>query len=107
MTDKPDDDDEWLYDDEWVTPKILSLRSGTNFKAEDEADRLLAEGRRGVTSMTDKTDYLSHEQLALRRAKEVFNVNGVSDSSLYHGLYRRAYNPMAGQRPRGNKSSEE
>lgn len=81
----------------------MSLRNGTDWKLEDEADRLLAEGRRGVTSMAAKTDYLSREQLALRRAKEVLNSNGVCDASLYQGLYRRCHNPLAGQRPKKSR----
>lgn len=87
-------------------PTLLSLTPGVNWKLEDAADELLAEGRRGVTSMAAKTDYLSREQLALRQSKEVYNCQGVPDSSLVSGLYRRAYNPLAGERPKHKKSDD-
>lgn len=57
--------------------------------------------------MSAKTDYLSKEQLALRQSKEVMNHHGVSDASLFAGMYRRAYNPLAGQRPKGRRSSDD
>lgn len=72
--------------------------SGTNYAVEDEADRLLAAGRRSSESV-DKTDYLSPEQLALRKSKEVLNHHGVPDGRLFTGMYRRAFNPESGQRP--------
>jgi len=90
-----------------ITPRPLSLRSGVNWHLEEDADRWLAESRRGVTSMSAKTDYLSKEQLALRQSKEVMNHHGVSDASLFSGMYRRAYNPLTGQRPKGRRSSDE
>ena len=96
-----------MTDDEKITPRSLSLRSGTDYKLEEEADRWLAESRRGVTSMSAKTDYLSREQLALRQSKEVMNHHGVSDASLFSGMYRRAFNPLAGQRPRGRRTSDD
>jgi hypothetical protein len=79
--------------------KLMPLLSGVNYSVEDEADRLLADGRRGTTKLADKTDYLSPEQLALRKSKEVLNHHGVPDSRLFSGMYRRAFNPEAGQRP--------
>jgi hypothetical protein len=85
----------------------MSLRSGVDYRLEEDADRWLAESRRGVTSMSAKTDYLSKEQLALRQSKEVMNHHGVSDASLFSGMYRRAYNPQAGQRPKGRRSSDD
>lgn len=90
-----------------TTPRTLSLRSGVDWNLEEDADRWLAESRRGVTSMSAKTDYLSKEQLALRQSKEVMNHHGVSDASLFSGMYRRVYNPMSGQRPKGRRSSDE
>lgn len=79
--------------------KQMPLLSGVNYSVEDEADRLLAAGRRGTTRLADKTDYLSPEQLALRKSKEVLNHHGVPDGRLFSGMYRRAFNPDAGQRP--------
>lgn len=85
----------------------MSLRSGVDYRLEEDADRWLAESRRGVTSMSAKTDYLSKEQLALRQSKEVMNQNGVSDASLFIGMYRRAFNPLSGHRPSGRRSSDD
>lgn len=78
--------------------KEMPLVCGSNYQLEDEADRILAESRRGAPR-TGKSDYLSPEQLAFRRSKEIMNQNGVPDARLYSGMYRRVYNPDAGQRP--------
>jgi hypothetical protein len=94
-------------DEDRTVPRTLSLRSGVDYHLEEDADRWLAESRRGVTSMSAKTDYLSKEQLALRQSKEVMNHHGVSDSALFSGMYRRAFNPQAGQRPKGRRSSDD
>lgn len=88
-------------------PSPLSLRSGVDYSVEERADRLLATGREGVTALCDKRDYLTKDQLSLRAQKEVMNVNGISDESLMSGLFRRAYNPLAGHRPRGLRHSDE
>lgn len=88
-------------------PKPLSLKMGTDYKLEEDADRWLAESRRGVTSMSAKTDYLSKEQLALRQSKEVLNHHGVSDAALFSGMYRRAFNPLYGQRPKSRRNSDD
>lgn len=88
-------------------PRPMSLRSGIDYKLEEDADRWLAESRRGVTSMSAKTDYLSKEQLALRQSKEVMNHHGMADASLFSGMYRRAFNPHSGQRPKGRRSSDD
>lgn len=88
-------------------PKILSLKSGTNYSVEEQADRLLATGREGITALSDKRDYLTADQLALRASKEILNSQGVPDASLVSGLFRRAYNPLAGARPRGYHHHQE
>ena len=88
-------------------PRPMSLRSGVDYKLEEEADKMLADSRRGVTSMSAKTDYLSKEQLALRQSKEVFNRQGVPDSAFMSGMYRRAFNPLYGQRPKGKRTSDD
>ncbi len=105
-----DDDDEDL-DEEGVErmapPRAMTLRSGVDYTLEEAADQMLAESRRGVTSMSAKTDYLSKEQLALRQSKEVMNRQGVSESAFMSGMYRRAFNPLFGKRPKGNKTSDD
>lgn len=80
---------------------ILSgLYSGTNVELEEQANALLREGRRGVTALSAKKDYLTDEQLALRQSREVLNASGAPDPSIRRGLYRRVYSPRSGTRPR-------
>lgn len=88
-------------------PRPLRLRSGTDYALEEQADALLAESRRGVTALSDKRDYLTHDQLRLRLSREVYNTTGVSDESLAHGLFNRCYNPDFGQRPTRHGYSED
>lgn len=76
------------------------LYTGINSDLEEQANALLREGRRGITALSEKKDYLTEEQLNLRQAREVLNSNGFPDPSIRQGLYRRAYSPMSGSRPR-------
>ena len=80
---------------------------GVDFTLEQRANAILREGRVGITALSEKKDYLTEEQLALRLAREVYNINGVPDVHIRSGLYRRAYNPGEGRRPTGLRSSEE
>ena len=82
-----------------VDPRPLHLKSGTDYDVEERADRLLATSREGITALHEKRDWLSRDQLQLRASKEVLNVNGFSDEALMSGLFRRAFNPLAGHRP--------
>lgn len=82
------------------------LYTGINSELEEQANALLREGRRGITALSEKKDYLTEEQLNLRQAREVLNSNGFPDPSIRQGLYRRAYSPMAGARPR-RRSNED
>ena len=75
------------------------LYTGTNSELEERANAILREGRKGVTALSEKKDYLTEEQLSLRQAREVLNSNGVPDPSIRQGLYRRVYSPLAGTRP--------
>lgn len=89
-----------FFDTDYLGPPTpFRLKSGTDFSLEEEADRLLAKSREGVTALRDKRDYLTKDQLALRAAKEVTNTNGVPDESLMCGIFGRAYNPLSGKRP--------
>lgn len=87
-------------------PSPLSLRSGVDYTTEADADRLLAKGREGVTALSDKHDFLTRDQLILRMKKEVLNSQGFADESLYPGLFRRAFNPLAGKRPSRRSSDD-
>lgn len=89
-------------------PKLMPLYSGINYAIEDEADRILAAGRRDAAKTAEKMiDYLSPEQMAFRKSKEIMNQNGVPDARLRTGMYRRAYNPDFGQRPPRNLRSHD
>jgi hypothetical protein len=77
----------------------MRMRNGEDHGLEEQAASWLAKSREGVTALRDKHDYLTRDQLANRYKKEVFNSNGFSDESLMSGLFRRAYNPLAGSRP--------
>jgi hypothetical protein len=91
-----------IFDSSYLDPpKLLgSPRSGMNYKVEEEANRILAVGREGITSLEGKRDYLTDDQLALRASKEILNSQGVPDASICSGLFRRAHNEFAGKRPR-------
>ncbi len=78
----------------------IYMRDGVDYSLEEKADQYLADGRRGEDRETDPRDWLTREQLALRRAKETYSPNGMPDSRLVRGIYRRAFNPLAGQRPK-------
>ena len=80
---------------------------GVNFSLEQQANAILREGRAGITALSEKKDYLTDEQLALRLQREVYNINGVPDVHIRSGIYRRAYSPLAGRRPTGLRVSEE
>ena len=86
--------------------KLNDLYSGINSELEEQANAILREGRRGITALSEKKDYLTEEQMNLRQAREVLNSNGFPDPSIRQGLYRRVYSPMAGSRP-GRKPNDE
>lgn len=77
----------------------MRLRSGEDHSCEEEAARLLAATREGVTALSEKRDYLTRDQLKVRAQREVLNSTGSSDESLMSGMFRRDYNPLAGRRP--------
>lgn len=83
--------------------KPFHLRSGDKNPIEEDAEKLLAAGRRKALAAdpesVEKNDYLSREQLTLRRNKEVYSTTGAPDASLVRGLYKRSYNPEFGNRP--------
>lgn len=90
-----------------VSSWCMSLRDGVDFSLEEQADQFLAGGRRGVHRLSDPRDWLTKEQLTLRRQKEVYNTNGMPDARLVVGIYKRAYNPHIGSRPTKAVKSEE
>ncbi len=84
-----------------LRPSLLDdLYTGVKSDLEEAANASLREGRKGVTALSEKKDYLTDEQMALRQAREVLNTNGFPDPSICQGLYRRAYSAHTGTRPR-------
>lgn len=65
---------------------LADLYSGVKSDLEEAANAILREGRRGVTALSEKKDYLTDEQMALRQAREVLNGNGFPDPSIKQGL---------------------
>jgi len=73
---------------------LLPLKSGVDYQLEQIANELLTQDRsRG------NVDWLSEDQLELRARREIGNHIGLADAALIAGMYRRAYNPLAGTRP--------
>jgi hypothetical protein len=85
----------------------LRLKSGDDYKLEEEAAAWLAKSREGVTALSEKRDYLTYDQLQLRAQREILNQNGVPDESLMSGLFRRAFNPNAHCRPNRRHTRDE
>ena len=56
---------------------------------------------RGLKALADKQEWLSEDQLELRREREVTSVHEI-DKLHVSGLYCREYNPMIGKRPSGH-----
>lgn len=76
-----------------------NLYSGVKLDLEEMANAILRKGREGITALSEKKDYLTDEQLALRQQREVLNTNGFPDPSIKQGLYRRSYSASFGCRP--------
>lgn len=68
------------------------VRSGIHLPLEREADRLLMESLRGVTSQEAKKDILTPWKEQDRRSREVYNSNGFADAHVRRGMYHRVAN---------------
>jgi hypothetical protein len=68
---------------------------------EESAYQMLLADRRLQQSPhhADKHGWLTCEQIELRQNREVLVPTGVPDAAVVRGIYRRAWNPMAGKRP--------
>lgn len=77
----------------------MVVRRGVAKHLEDEADRLIRESLKGVTSYAEKSDIITYWKQQTRRRREIFVPSGTPDPALRKGMYRRAYNP---QRPELN-----
>lgn len=68
------------------------MRYGTHRQLEEEADRLLRESLRGVTSHLAKRDILTPWKEQERRRREVFVSSGVPDPAIRKGMFGRVAN---------------
>lgn len=76
------------------TPMVpLKLRNGTCRVLEEEADRLIAESLKGVTSRSAKSDILTPWKQEDRRNREIYPASGIADPAVRRGMFRRAWNP--------------
>lgn len=84
-----------------VATGSFPLRHGVNFDLELQADRMLADARKGVTRHADikEQGYFSAMQLYNRRRKE-FCVGLSPDPSIISGQSSRVYVPDADRGPR-------
>lgn len=76
------------------------IKYGVDHELEEQADKLLAESRRGITKHSQMKDFLSPSQLERREAREIGNRNGFPESYLFHGMAKRAYVPGREKGPR-------
>lgn len=97
------DDEEY----ELAGPSILPLRDGVDYSIEDETEKLLAEDRREMRATRLSPDYLTFDQLLLRRNREIVGPFGAPDRALTKGMYRRSFNPNMGKRPTKLKQGDE
>jgi hypothetical protein len=79
--------------DEWEVRKPMRLRHGVCHQLEDEADRILCEALRGITSREAKSDILTPWKLEDRTNREVLTSTGVADPAVRSGMFRKAWNP--------------
>ena len=99
----PNDESEYELEE----PCIMPLRNGIDFSLEEKTEKLLAEDRREMRAMHVPLDYLTVDQMLLRRAREITGPYGAPDGALTHGMYKRRYNPNMGQRPTKLKNSDD
>lgn len=78
------------------TPSTMRLRHGVCHQLEEEADRLIAESLRGVSSRTEKSDILTAWKLEDRTTREVLTSTGFADPAVRKGMYHRAWNRKHG-----------
>jgi len=69
------------------------LRFGVCHALEDEADRIIADWARTVTSREEKSDVLTQWKLEDRMNREILTSTGYADPAVRQGMFRRAWNP--------------
>lgn len=79
--------------------------TGVDRELEFEADKILSwDKSRAEVKSTDWYGILSPDQVRARLDREVYNQNGFPEPAIEEGLYRRAYNPLFGKRPKGRRT---
>jgi hypothetical protein len=71
----------------------MRLRNGTCRELEDQADALLWESLKGVTSREAKSDVLTPWKQQDRWDHEVYTGTGFADPAVRKGVFSRARNP--------------
>lgn len=74
-------------------PGRMRMRYGVCHQLEDEANRLIAESLKGVSSREAKSDILTEWKLEDRMNREVLTSTGTADPAVRQGMFRRAWNP--------------
>lgn len=70
----------------------MRLRNGTCRELEEEADRLIHESLKGVTSREAKSDILTPWKQQDRLDHEVYTGSGFADPAVRQGIFGRAWN---------------
>jgi hypothetical protein len=68
------------------------MRYGVHRQLEGEADRIIRESLRGITSHAAKSDVLTPWKETERRRREVFVPSGTPDPAVRQGIFGRALN---------------
>lgn len=94
-------------EDRFEGRSLLDKSCGIAWDLEEEADRILADYRRKHPILSQE-EYLvlSKGQMDRRSQKEILNKQSFPEAHLYSGLYRRAYNPNIGKRPRSGTTDK-
>lgn len=72
----------------------VAIKVGIHPLLEAEANRIIFESLRGVTSQAEKSDILTPWKEADRRSREVLAAGGTVDPALRRGMYHRAANAV-------------
>ena len=74
----------------------MRLRHGVCHSLEEEADRLIAESLKGVSSREAKSDILTAWKLEDRMNREILTSTGTADPAVRQGQFNKAWNPKHG-----------
>ena len=70
------------------------VRNGVYLPLEREADALISESLRGVTSQSEKSDVLTRWKQQDRWSREVYSNSGTVDPAIRRGMFHRVINPV-------------